>query len=41
LRLNLDNVTDEEYWASAFDSFSPDPLLGSPRTFKASVTIDF
>ena len=41
LRLNLDNVTDEDYWASAFDSFRPDLLLGSPRTFKASVTIDF
>lgn len=41
LRVNLDNVTDEAYWASAFDSFRPDLLLGSPRTFKASVTMDF
>jgi iron complex outermembrane receptor protein len=41
LRLNLDNVTDEAYWASAFDSFRPDLLLGAPRTFKASVTYDF
>lgn len=41
LRLNLDNVTNEAYWASAFDSFRPDLLLGAPRTFKASVTYDF
>ena len=41
LRLNLDNVTDSAYWASAFDSFRPDLLLGAPRTFKASVTYDF
>lgn len=41
LRLNLDNVTDNAYWASAFDSFRPDLLLGAPRTFKASVTYDF
>lgn len=40
-RLNLDNVTDNAYWASAFDSFRPDLLLGAPRTFKASVTYDF
>jgi iron complex outermembrane receptor protein len=41
LRLNLDNVTDNAYWASAFDSFRPDLLLGAPRTFKASVSYDF
>ena len=41
LRINLDNVTDEAYWASAFDSFRPDLQLGAPRTFKASATIDF
>ena len=41
LRVNLDNVTDADYWASAFDSFRPDLQLGAPRTFKASVTYDF
>jgi iron complex outermembrane receptor protein len=41
LRVNLDNVTDADYWASAFDSFRPDLQLGNPRTFKASVTYDF
>ncbi len=40
-RVNVDNVTDNAYWASAFDSFRPDLLLGTPRTFKASATIDF
>ncbi|MEN7538496.1 TonB-dependent receptor [Aurantiacibacter flavus] len=41
LRFNVDNVTDESYWASAFDSFRPDLQLGSPRTFKASATLEF
>ncbi|KPF64306.1 TonB-dependent receptor [Porphyrobacter sp. AAP60] len=41
LRVNLDNVADADYWASAFDSFRPDLQLGAPRTFKASVTYDF
>lgn len=41
LRLNIDNLTDEAYWASAFDSFRPDLQLGTPRTFKASATIEF
>lgn len=40
-RINVDNVTDNAYWASAFDSFRPDLLLSTPRTFKASATIDF
>lgn len=40
-RVNLDNVADADYWASAFDSFRPDLQLGAPRTFKASVTYDF
>jgi iron complex outermembrane recepter protein len=40
-RVNVDNVADADYWASAFDSFRPDLLLGVPRTFKASVTYDF
>jgi iron complex outermembrane receptor protein len=41
LRASLDNVADADYWASAFDSFRPDLQLGSPRTFKASLTYDF
>lgn len=41
LRVSLDNVADADYWASAFDSFRPDLQLGSPRTFKASLTYDF
>ncbi|MEE4538897.1 MAG: hypothetical protein V2J51_10460, partial [Erythrobacter sp.] len=40
-RVNLDNVADADYWASAFDSFRPDLQLGAPRTFKASVNYDF
>jgi len=41
LRLALDNVTDEAYWASAFDAFNPALLQGAPRTFKASVSFGF
>jgi iron complex outermembrane receptor protein len=41
LRLSVDNVADERYWASAFDAFSPALLQGSPRTVKASISADF
>ena len=41
LRLTLDNVTDEAYWASAFDAFNPALLQGAPRTVKASVSVGF
>lgn len=41
LRVNLDNVADADYWASAFDSFRPDLQFGNPRTVKASLTYDF
>ena len=41
LRFGVDNVTDANYWTSAFDSFRPDLQLGMPRTFKASATVDF
>lgn len=41
LRLTVDNVADERYWASAFDSFSAALLQGQPRTVKASVSADF
>ena len=39
LRLTVDNVFDEAYWASAFDTFAPAVLQGAPRTVKASLSI--
>ncbi|WP_133365624.1 TonB-dependent receptor [Qipengyuania sediminis] len=41
LRLTVDNVADERYWASAFDTFSAALLQGQPRTVKASISADF
>ena len=41
LRLSVDNVANERYWASAFDAFSAALLQGSPRTIKASISADF
>jgi iron complex outermembrane receptor protein len=41
LRFGVDNVTNERYWASAFDAFEDALLQGNPRTFKASASIDF
>jgi iron complex outermembrane recepter protein len=41
LRLNVDNVANRSYWASAYDAFLPQLLQGAPRTFKASVSVDF
>lgn len=41
LRLTVDNVADERYWASAFDAFSAALLQGAPRTVRASVSADF
>lgn len=38
LRFGIDNVTDERYWASAFDAFSAALLQGTPRTAKFSVS---
>ncbi len=40
MRVNVDNVANKRYWASSFDSFGIDLLMGTPRTFKASVSID-
>nr|WP_184085457.1 TonB-dependent receptor [Sphingomonas xinjiangensis] len=40
LRASLDNVANERYWASAFDTSRPDLLQGAPRTFKLSASID-
>ena len=41
LRLNVDNLANKRYWASAFDTFSQTLLQGAPRTVKASVSVDF
>ncbi|MXO49229.1 TonB-dependent siderophore receptor [Erythrobacter vulgaris] len=41
LRLSVDNVANEQYWASAFDVFSSALLQGTPRTIKASVSAGF
>ncbi|WP_338241260.1 TonB-dependent receptor [Aurantiacibacter hainanensis] len=41
LRLTVDNVTNEAYWASAFDAFNPALLQGTPRTVRASASIAF
>lgn len=41
LRLTADNVLGEDYWASAFDAFTPALLQGSPRTVRASVSVAF
>ncbi|UUL82836.1 TonB-dependent receptor [Sphingomonas qomolangmaensis] len=40
LRLNVDNVANERYWQSAFDSFSPSLLQGMPRTVKLSASVE-
>lgn len=40
-RANVENVTDEEYWASAATTGSQTLLQGEPRTFKLSATLDF
>ena len=45
LRLTVDNVTGEDYWASAFSTFVTGDtarlLQGRPRTVRASVSVDF
>jgi iron complex outermembrane receptor protein len=41
LRITIDNVANERYWASAFDTFSTALLQGQPRTVKASLSADF
>lgn len=41
LRFGVDNVANNRYWASAFDSFNQTLLQGAPRTYKASLTVDF
>lgn len=42
-RAGIDNVTDEDYWASATTYSTGDPYLlqGEPRTFKLSATVEF
>jgi len=41
LRFNVDNVANKRYWASAYDAFSQTLFQGAPRSYKASVSIDF
>jgi iron complex outermembrane receptor protein len=42
MRLRIDNVTDEDYWASVGGSFGANYLvLGGPRTFTFSASFDF
>lgn len=41
LRLTVDNVANERYWASGFDPYSAALLQGRPRTVNASVSVDF
>ncbi len=42
LRARVDNVTDENYWASVGGSFGANYLvLGGPRTFVVSASFDF
>jgi iron complex outermembrane receptor protein len=41
LRVNVDNVANKRYWASAYDSFAQALLQGMPRTVKASLSMDF
>ena len=41
LRLSIDNVADERYWASAFDVFSAALLQGAPRAVRASISASF
>lgn len=42
-RAGIDNVTDEDYWASAttYSTGNPYLLQGEPRTFKLSATVEF
>jgi len=41
LRVAVENVANERYWASAFDTFSNALLQGRPRTVRASISADF
>jgi iron complex outermembrane receptor protein len=42
IRARIDNVTDEDYWASTGGSFNSNYLvLGAPRTFTVSASFDF
>ena len=41
LRLSVENIANERYWASAFDAFSSALLQGRPRAVKASISADF
>lgn len=40
-RAGVDNVTNDRYWASAFETFGTSLLQGQPRTFRLSASMDF
>ena len=40
LRVGIDNVTNERYWASTFETFGTSLLQGQPRTFRFSASLD-
>ena len=40
LRFGIDNVANERYWASAFETFGTSLLQGQPRTFRFSASLD-
>ena len=41
LRAGVDNVANQRYWASAFETFGTSLLQGQPRTFRLSASMDF
>lgn len=41
LRAGVDNVANERYWASAFETFGASLLQGQPRTVRFSASMDF
>lgn len=41
LRAGIDNVTNERYWASSFETFGTSLLQGQPRTLRLSASVDF
>ena len=41
LRAGVDNVANERYWASAFETFGASLLQGQPRTIRFSASTDF
>lgn len=38
LRASVENVANKDYWASAYGGYL---VIGNPRTFKVSMTVDY